>query len=175
MIKYDTLKELVGQRFWKHINDKTLILYRGKTPNRSSFLKRLAIKIEAMKYVPMPPRGFVVSHKENLVVRFIPSLSQEDYCVYFFCIKCIEDEIAKNRVPGTFGGWKLGGKIRKLENSDDDVDSYSPDNSFDKFAWKEAWTEYQKKAYQLYRNTDYQFFIVFDLANFYDSIRFEQT
>lgn len=169
MITYQNIKKHVGQRFWKHIHNNTLISYRGSLPNREKYLEKLCNNIEKMRYVPSPPRGYVVSHKQNLVVRFIPTLTKEDYSVYFFCVKCLEDEIAKNRVTGTYGGWKLGGKIRKLENFDDDPSI--PDNSYNKFAWKQAWTEYQKKAHNLNRNKKYEYFIVFDIANFYDSIR----
>lgn len=169
MITLENFKKNIGQRFWKHTHRETLIPYAGGIPNRDSFLKQLCKDIEKMKYVPAPPRGYVVSHKQNLVVRFIPTLTKEDYCVYFFCVKCLENEIAENRVRGTYGGWKLGGKIRRLENIDD-VPSM-PDNSYNRFAWKQAWTEYQKKAFLLQRNGRYNFFIVFDIANFYDSVR----
>lgn len=168
MINSTSLKKNVGQRFWRHIHKETLIPYTKETPNREIFLDELCESIEKMKYVPAPPRGYVVSHKQNLVVRFIPTLTEEDYCVYFFCIKCLEDEIAKNRVSGTYGGWKLGGKIRKLENFDEAPSV--PDFSYDRFAWKQAWTEYQKKAYLLQRKSKHNYFIIFDIANFYDSI-----
>jgi len=129
-------------------------------------------KIKAMKYAPSLPRGFIVSHKKNLVVRFIPALTREDYCVYFFCLKSLEDEIAKNRVKGTYGGWRLGGKIRSLENFDDV--SSMPDNSYNRYAWRQAWTDYQTKAYQFYRNKTFKYFLVYDIANFYDSLKLDR-
>lgn len=169
MLDFKNFKKYIDQRFWKHIHKETLIPYKGSIPNRNQFLKQLYTDIEKMRYVPSPPRGYVVSHKQNLVVRFIPTLRREDYCLYFFCIKCLEDEIAKNRIKGTYGGWRLGGKIRKMENFDDAPSA--PDNSYNKLAWKQAWTDYQKKAFLFHRNNRYNFFIVFDIANFYDSVR----
>lgn len=169
MINYDNFRKLVGSRFWKHIHKETLLPYYAKIIEREQFLKDLYKEIETMSYVPSPPRGYIVSHKQNLVVRFIPSLTEKDYCVYFFCIKCLEDEIAKNRVEGTYGGWRLGGKIRQMEALDD-MPSIS-DYSYNRFAWKKAWKEYQKKAYKLYKNNNNKFFVVFDIANYYDSIR----
>lgn len=166
---YDKLKETIGQRFWRHIHKETLVPHLGNTTRRLVFLKNLAGKIEKMQYVPLPPRAYVVSHKQNLVVRFIPTMTTADYCIYFFCIKLLEDELAKNRVPGTYGGWRLGGKIRRLENFDEA--SSMPDFSYNKFAWLKAWTDYQGKAYRFYRNKSFKYFIVFDIANFYDSVR----
>lgn len=170
MITYEKLKDCVGNRFWEHIHKESLIPYERYTSfSREKFLKDLAEKIKKMRYLPSPPRAFVVSHKQNLVVRFIPTMTREDYCVYFFCIKCLEDEIAKNRVPGTYGGWRMGGKIRRIENFDD-APSMS-DSSYNKFEWMKAWTEYQKKAFRFYQNASYEYFFVFDIANFYDSVR----
>lgn len=169
MTFYEQIKKQVGSRFWRHIHKETLIPYKRNIPQREKFLKNLAEKIKSMRYVPSPPRAFVVSHKQNLVVRFIPTMTREDYCVYFFCIKCLEEEIAKNRVHGTYGGWKMGGRIRRMENFDD-VPSV-PDSSYNRFEWIKAWTEYQQKAYSFYRNNNFKYFIVFDIANFYDSVR----
>jgi hypothetical protein len=169
MISYKRINENVGGRFWRHIHKETLIPYEGNIPLRERFLKILAEMIKKMQYVPSPPRAFVVSHKQNLVVRFIPTMTREDYCVYFFCIKCLEEEIAKNRVKGTYGGWKLGGKIRRIENFDDAPSV--PDSSYNKFEWLKAWTEYQQKAYRFFQHPLFEYFIVFDIANFYDSVR----
>ncbi|OGC11285.1 hypothetical protein A3K48_02035 [candidate division WOR-1 bacterium RIFOXYA12_FULL_52_29] len=172
MLKDNDFIEVVGQRFWKHIHNKTDCPFADSTPDRISFLKELVGKINKMIYAPSPPRTFVVSHKENLVVRFIPALTREDYCVYYYCIKSLEDEIAANRVKGTYGGWKLGGKIRKIENNDEIVSM--PDYSYNSFAWKRAWTDYQKRAYNLYAKSDHEYYFIFDIANFYDSIRLDR-
>jgi len=169
MTFYEKIKKQVGGRFWRHIHKETLIPYKGVTPNREKSLKCLSETIEKMQYVPSSPRAYVVSHKQNLVVRFIPTMNRDDYCVYFFCVKSLEDEIAKNRVQGTYGGWKLGGKIRRIENTEDAPST--PDGSYNRFEWMHAWTDYQKKAYRFYLNHRFNYFILFDIANFYDSVR----
>lgn len=169
MVSDEKFEKIIGYRFWRHIHKETLIPFKGTAPTRQRFLRDLAKKIRKMKYVPSPPRAFVVSHKQNLVVRFIPTMTREDYCVYFFCVKSLEDEIALNRVKGTYGGWRLGGKIRRVENFDDAPSM--PDNSYSKFEWMREWKEYQKRAFNLYRNKKFEYFIVFDIANFYDSVR----
>ncbi|MDP1760435.1 MAG: hypothetical protein Q8L01_03270, partial [Candidatus Woesebacteria bacterium] len=81
MINFKSLDKQVGQRFWKHIHKETLIPYSKDIQDRKSFLVQLCENLEKMKYVPAPPRGYVVSHKQNLVVRFIPTLTEEDYSV----------------------------------------------------------------------------------------------
>ncbi len=169
MAFYGKIIKQVGGKFWRHIHKETLIPYKGNMPSREKFLKDLSEKIEKMQYIPSPPRAYIVSHKQNLVVRFIPTMQRSDYCIYFFCVKSLEKEIAKNRVRGTYGGWKLGGKIRRAENGDDAPST--PDASYNRFEWMRAWTDYQKRAYGFYLNDKFKYFIVFDIANFYDSVR----
>lgn len=172
MITQEKLIKLVGQRFWKHIHRETELSYDTELEDRKIFLDSLYKKINKMRYSPSPPRGILVSRKENLVARFIPALTKEDYCVYFYCLKCIEPYIAENRVAGTYGGWRLGGKLRVAENTEDS--EYGGDNSYNKFAWKSAWTDFQKRAYQFYKSSKFKYFIYFDIANFYDSVRLDR-
>ena len=51
---------------------------------------------------------------------------------------------------------------------------YGSDHGYNKHAWKEAWTEFQRKAYELHSNNRYQYYVVFDVANFYDCIRLDR-
>jgi len=88
----------------------------------------------------------------------------------------LEDEITENRVEGTYGGWRLGNKIRLKEEIDEyylDLDVSAPGNSFNPFLWMENWQEYQKKAYQYSKLNEYKHCIKFDISNFYNSINLE--
>ena len=59
----------------------------------------------------------------------------------------LEDEIAKNRVEGTYGGWRLGNKIRFMEENDDYyLEGYAGYNSFNPFLWTKNWQDFQKKS-----------------------------
>ncbi len=53
----------------------------------------------------------------------IPVFCIEDYIVYYFCIKELEEIISGNRTDHIFGGWTLGGKLRKLEVIDVECDT----------------------------------------------------
>lgn len=167
----DRFCSLVDSRFFKHVYTQTLIPPKaGKLPNKKEVLTTLFHKIEGMRYVPHPPRGFVVSHKRHKVARFVPSLYPDDYFVYYYCIKELEQFIARNKIKGTYGGWLLGGAMRKKEVYD--IPISAPENSFNKMAWKKAYTDFQKHAYSLYKK-DYKYYAHFDIANFYDSIRLD--
>ena len=172
----DDFIKTVDSRFWRHITNRSVLPFKeGEVPsNRTQFLTELYERISKMNYVPLAPRGIIVSAKQrNLVARFIPALNVQDYCVYYYCLKKLENEIAKNRIPGTYGGWQLGGKIRRLEQGDDEPD-YAPEYGFNRGQWSKAWGEYQRKAYSLIRAPGITHYLVFDIANFYDTIRFDQ-
>ena len=80
-------------------------------PDRNEFLRQLFGDIRSGRYFPSLPRGYIVQDKHNGVARIVPVFTYPDSCVYYFCIRQIEDAIAGNRVQGTYGGWRLGNVI----------------------------------------------------------------
>jgi hypothetical protein len=179
MIKIADFQKSIDNKFWKHITRRSKLPFNNGIPVRNDLLKKLSEKISNRTYCPISPRGFIIMHKQNLVLRFVPVLSLEDYCVYYFCIKSIEEEIARNRVKHTYGGWSLGWTIRKKENLDElkvsvEFDGSVPVTSITQAAWKKYYTDYQNRAYSLYKNKSYKYFALFDIANFYDSIRLDK-
>ncbi len=175
----DNFLVTVDRRFWKHITEKSLIPIDYPLPTREDYLRDVYSRITRMDYVPGAPRSYVVSSKSNGVARFIPIFGPRDYCVYYFCVKSIESVVALNRTPGTFGGFQLGGPIRRLESVEleeaamMDDSGYGPPTAFNSMGWRTAWSEFQLQARSLYASSEFSWFSQFDVANFYDSIRID--
>ena len=68
------------------------------------------------------------TYKTNNVARIIPILSVKDELLYYFVCKMLEDEIAVNRTENTYGGWRIGNKIKIEEDAEIEYvyKSYNP-------------------------------------------------
>jgi hypothetical protein len=170
--------KLVDSRFFNHLNTKSLIPFNEKG-DRKEFLKSVYDKLldNLTNYKPQIPRKYISIPKNRYVIRMVPSFELDDYCIYYFCLKVLGDYIAENRVDGTFGGFRLGGKLREKENEEFEPsfeDSYN-ENSFNIFAWKQEYGEYQTKLRKLssLMGNKFRFAVQFDIANFYDCIRID--
>lgn len=143
-----------------------------KRLKREPYLTSLFGQIQSTSYSPHPPREYIVSNKYNLVSRIVPVLSVDDICVYYFCIKSLENDIAINRIEGTYGGFRMGGPLRVKEEQEFtqimEIPFSVPPYSYNPQAWVQAWRDFQKKA--LIYSAGYSCFIMFDVANFYDTI-----
>ncbi|MDD4151837.1 MAG: reverse transcriptase domain-containing protein [Candidatus Gracilibacteria bacterium] len=149
-------------------------------------IKNLYLDIVNKNYYPSIPRKLIYKEKAKGVPRVIPVFEIKDYCLYYFCIKKIEDKIAKNRTPNTFGGWSLGGKIRQNEdeeinmleniihNFEDEMANYYDisvsEYSFNPKAWSKAYGDFNGKLKSTIESGNYTFCVEFDIANFYDCI-----
>jgi Reverse transcriptase (RNA-dependent DNA polymerase) len=114
-------------------------------------------------------------NKGHGVARTIPVFCIEDYIVYYFCIKELEDVISGNRTEHTFGGWTLGGKLRKKEVSDVEFDPgfSNPRYAFDPRAWTAAFGEFNSLLFAQLETSAYTHVVQFDLSNFYDCVRLD--
>ncbi len=79
-----------------------------------------------------------------------------------------------NRTPNTFGGWRLGGKLRKQEQSEieSELTEYGR-YSFNPMAWTEAFGEFNSILFSQLDDQKYTHVLQFDLSNFYDSVRLD--
>jgi hypothetical protein len=174
----DEFIKLIDQRFFNHLNLKSLIPFNEKI-NREDFLEIVYDDLlsNLVNYKPKPPRRYISTPKSQYVIRMVPTFELHDYCIYYFCVKALENYIAENRVAGTFGGFRFGGRLREKEDQEFEPcfeDSYN-ENSFNAFAWKQEYDAYQAKLYEtaLRMGKKYQFAVHFDIANFYDCIRLD--
>lgn len=169
---------LVDNRFFKHLKNNSLVPFRDCSV-RKDFLESTYDKLlnNLTGYKPLSPREYISFPKNRYVTRMVPTFELEDYCIYYYCLKVLEDFIAENRVEGTFGGFRLGGKLREKESFEFEPsfeDSYN-ENSFNALAWKQEYGEYQAKLFENAQKmkTDFHFAVHFDIANFYDCIRLD--
>jgi hypothetical protein len=184
-------KKYFNKYFWKAFRGNALF-YRKEDLNeeyREKILDELYEEILNRKYYPSIPKINLYQEKNIGIARCIPVFEIKDYCLYYFCIKQIEDKIAFNRTENTYGGWSLGGKFRKAE--DEEIEHLSIEHnslediianeleisistySFNPKAWSKAYGDLNSKLYSTIVSNDYKFCIEIDIANFYDSINLD--
>jgi Reverse transcriptase (RNA-dependent DNA polymerase) len=169
---FNDLTIIVDGKFYNHIHSKSSIPIKQKK-TKNEFCNELLEKLNQKKYSPSVPRNYLVQGKELMVSRIIPILEIKDYCVYYYCVKKLEAFIEKSRVEDTFGGFSMGGALRKNEDMEfaelanqDSISNYP----FNPVAWAKEWGDFQNKIYT-YSNLDtYTYYLKFDIANFYDCI-----
>lgn len=172
MIEINDFILQIDSKFWNHIQKETLIRQTQKK-KRTDFLRELGQKIIDKRYHSQVPIDYIYFGKNHLVSRIVPVLNIIDYCVCYFCIKKIQDKLSESRQDGTFGGFSLGGPIRKKE--DNEIDSISEIDisisisPYNKLAWINEWKDFQKKA-KVLSDPSLPYCIKFDISNFYDSI-----
>lgn len=168
----------VDSRFYKYLIKETLLSFQ-KVPKRKIYLQELFGKISSSvkDYKPKPPRDYISTPKTKYVVRMVPSFDFEENIIYYYSIKVLEDYLVENRCENTYGGFRLGGKFSKSEDSDFEVPFSESinENSFNKYAWKSEYSNYQKKIKDAAQRmgSEFNYAILFDIANFYDSIRID--
>lgn len=167
-IDRSSFDKIFESKFWTKLKDSIVPL--DSSPDKAQFLEDLYVGITEFAYNPKNPREYIVINKHNGISRYVPTFSREDYCVFFLCIKLLENEIAVNRVDGTFGGWTLGNPIRLKEEQEILELEYIPYNTINELSWIQEWQSFQNIA-KTYRDLDnWEYFINLDIANFYDCI-----
>jgi hypothetical protein len=105
--------------FWRAFKDRTFPIKIPQTPTeKKELIEKVYLSISSAQYTPNIPEAEIVIDKGYGVARTVPVFSIEDYCVYYFCIKELEDVLCANRTNNTFGGWTLGGNHRRQETSE---------------------------------------------------------
>lgn len=187
---------LANWKKFKQLRDKTSRPFKEEFTNRDELLKYvedLYDQVISGAYMPSPPRAYNLIEKGDGTSRIVPLLELKDLLIYRFCTMSLEQIIAVNRVPDTFGGWSMGGIIRSVESAElDEVDSRFND-AFDEWLndlnedieyagfatispehWIKSWKLYQRIAYIASEDYPDGTFLQLDLANFYDSIRLDR-
>lgn len=112
MISKDEFKKIFSSKFVSKLKES---LIPHEKIDKNKIIYDLYEEVINFAYSPYKPRGYIIINKHNYVARICPTFYAKDYFLYFFCCKMIEEEIAGNRIEGTFGGWRLGNKIRLME------------------------------------------------------------
>lgn len=161
--------ELFNTKFWTKLNE-SIVPFTDKPIEKNDFLNKLYSQLTNFTYTPSHPRHYIHINKHNGVTRFVPTFNRKDYCVYYLCIKLLEQEVAVNRVEGTFGGWTLGNQIRLKEEKEILELDYVPYNTINELSWTQEWRSFQSIARRFNDSGNYGYFINLDIANFYDTI-----
>lgn len=187
MDNLNEFRRYFNKSFWKAFINKNIFI--DNPPNKDRFTRNVFKEIYLKKYYPSIPQLYIDINKGKGVTRIIPVFSLKDYCVYYYCIKKLETKIAFNRIPNTFGGWTLGGLIRKNEDDEMvkrrmDYDKFEDfmaelngisvsQHSFNPLAWSKAYGDLNAKLYASSKEKKYKFVTELDISNFYDSIRLD--
>ena len=161
--------------FWKAFTRNTFPIEIPKTPaDKTTFLESVYNDIASARYAPGIPEAELVMNKGHGVARTIPVFSLRYYCVYYFCIKELEEVLCGNRTPNTFGGWSLGGQLRVQENDEIESDATAYGRySFNPQAWTHAFGEFNALLFAQLDPGHYAHVLQLDLSNFYDCVRLD--
>lgn len=183
-------KNYFNRDFWRAFQDKQSFFDIPKNKiGKDLFIENLYKEIQEKNYYPSVPSCHIDRDKGNGVARVVPVFTLKDYCLYYYCIKKIEDKIAYNRIENTFGGWTLGGLMRKSEDSEmekrrKNFNRYEDfmaelhgisvsEYSFNPIAWAKAYGDLNSKLYANAKAKKYKYVAELDIANYYDSIRLD--
>jgi len=146
--------------------NQSVVPFDEEVPDKNAFLLELYHELQNHTYTPRPPREYIVFNKQNQVPRYVPTFHRKDICVLYLCIRLLEKELAINRVKGTFGGWRMGNAIREREKNEILDVPYIPMNSFNPRAVAEEWLKFQSLLKLHLRQSNHEFFVKLDIANF---------
>ena len=175
-MNWEDFNRWFNRDFWRAFRNRTFPI---RTPQNSAEKKAkvraVFESVRSARYAPSIPEAEIVMNKGHGVARTIPVFCIEDYIVYYFCIKELEDVLCGNRTANTFGGWTLGGKMRKLEDVEVAFDTgYSSARySFNPRAWTAAFGEFNSLLFAQLDTDAYTHVLQFDLSNFYDCVRLD--
>jgi hypothetical protein len=171
----ESFERYFNRDFWRAFNNKAFHIEIPKTKGeKKELIEKVYFLISSARYAANIPEVELIMNKGNGVARTVPIFCIEDYCVYYFCIKELEDVLCYNRTPNTFGGWSLGGKFRKQEN--DEIECEITDYgrySFNPKAWSKVFGEFNSLLFAQLDQESYSHILQLDLSNFYDSIRLD--
>ena len=89
--------------FWKAFSRSNFPIEIPKTPkDKTALVESVYEDIASARYAPSIPEADLVMNKGYGVARTVPVFGIRDYCVYYFCIKELEDVLCGNRTPNTF-------------------------------------------------------------------------
>ena len=161
--------------FWKAFKNQAFPIKIPQTRDeKDDLVEKVFSSTSSARYASSIPEAEIVMNKGHGVARTVPVFCMEDYCVYYFCIKELEDVLCGNRTPNTFGGWTLGGRLRQQEQSEIECELTEYGRySFSPQAWMQAFGEFNSLLFSQIDQANYSHVLQFDLSNFYDCVRLD--
>ena len=175
-MNWEDFNRWFNRDFWRAFKNRTFPIHIPMTgANKQATVRRVFEAVRSARYAPSIPEAEIIMNKGHGVARTIPVFCIEDYIVYYFCIKELEEIISGNRTDHTFGGWTLGGRLRKQEHVEVEFDTgfSNARYAFDPRAWTAAFGEFNSLLFSQLATGAYTHVLQFDLSNFYDCIRLD--
>lgn len=166
-------QEEVDYKFWKR---RTQMFpfpdpENFKDLNREDFLNTLGRKLHFYEHAFQKPE-YLYLPKYQGILRKVKIYSLEDSCIYYYCVKKIEEEISEKIMENknVYGGFQFSKRLRSLDREDDEL-IYDPKygTGYNPINYRKEWKKYHKKARQL-ATENYDYYIQMDIAHFYDDI-----
>lgn len=170
-ISRESFKKIFSQNVYEKIVKESVLPY-SSIKNKIDFnkmLDELYNELISNNYSPLSPVSYVFLHKSEFVARIIPILHARDEAFYYFICKYLENDIAENRVPNTFGGWRLGTPLKEKEQEDILEIEYVY-GSYQPWLWSKNWKEFVRISRTFADSGEFKKVIKLDVSNFYDSI-----
>lgn len=170
-ISRESFLKIFSQSVYKKIVKESIIPYSSVKTNADfkKLLEELYDDLISNNYSPLSPISYIFLHKSEFVARIIPILHARDEAFYYFICKYLENDIAENRVPHTFGGWRLGTPLKEKEQEDILEIEYAY-GSYQPWLWNKNWKEFVKISRTFADSGEFVKVIKLDISNFYDSI-----
>lgn len=175
-MRWEDFSRWFNHDFWRAFKNRTFPIQIPQTSAaKHATIRKVFEAVKSARYAPSIPEAEIVMNKGHGVARTIPVFCIEDYIVYYFCIKELEEVISGNRTNHTFGGWTLGGRLRKQEDIEMEADTgfSNARYAFDPRAWTAAFGEFNSLLFAQLETDKYTHALQFDLSNFYDCIRLD--
>src|SRR3990167_9097723 len=174
-MKREDFQRWFNHDFWRAFKNRAFPIEIPKaTAEKKNLVEKVYSSISSSRYAPSIQEAEIVINKGHGVARTVPVFCMEDYCVYYFCIKELEDVLCVNRTNNTFGGWTLGGKLRQQEKSEIECELTEYGRySFNPHAWTQAFGEFNSLLFSQLDQGNYSHVLQFDLSNFYDCVRLD--
>ena len=108
-----------SKEFWKQVakSPHSLQFAPNDKPTKKE-KERLVTDLLKNNLTTAKPHHEYIIDKGNGVVRLSPILAISDLMYVYAIMKELEDDLLKNRVEFTYGGWSLGGNQRKIEEEE---------------------------------------------------------
>ncbi len=104
-MKREDFQHWFNRDFWKAFKNRAFPIKIPQTQNeKNDLVEKVYSSISSARYAPSIPEAEIVMNKGHGVARTVPVFCIEDYCVYYFCIKKLEDVLCGNRTDNTFEG-----------------------------------------------------------------------
>ena len=174
-MKREDFHRWFNRQFWRGFKNRNLPISIPQTQkDKQDLIETIYLSVSSARYAPSIPEAEIVINKGHGVARTVPVFAIQDYCVYYFCIKNLEDILCGNRTQNTFGGWTLGGKFRRQEESEIECELTDYGRySFNPQAWMQVFGEFNSLLFSQLDQENYTHVLQLDLSNFYDSVRLD--